>query len=100
MSSTTIIPARRPFRFLQFFQAQDFAWALFVTAIVATTYETNYDVLILIISLGVFEIAQPRLPLFASRGGQIGAIAVEMLLSYLLVGFTHGVDTVYHSIFL
>ncbi|HTU46106.1 MAG TPA: ATP-binding protein [Bryobacteraceae bacterium] len=83
-----------------FFQAQDFAWLLFITVLVATTPETNYDATILLILIGAFQIIEPRLKLFSSRRGQIISIILKLILSYLLVGYTHGIDTYYYAIFL
>jgi two-component system sensor histidine kinase HydH len=83
-----------------FFQAQDFAWLLFVAVLVATTPETNYDATILLILIGVFQIIEPRLKLFSSRRGQITSIILKLILSYLLVGYSHGIDSFYYAIFL
>jgi signal transduction histidine kinase len=81
-------------------QAQDFAWALFVSALILATPETNYDAQILLILIGAFQILEPRLKLFASPRGQIASLALKLILSYLLVGWTHGIDSYYYSIFL
>ncbi len=59
------------------FQPQDFAWLLFITVLVATTPETNYDATILLVLIGVFQIVEPRLKLFSSRRGQITSIVFE-----------------------
>jgi two-component system, NtrC family, sensor histidine kinase HydH len=83
-----------------FFQAQDFAWLLFVAVLVATTPETNYNATILLILIGVFQIIEPRLRLFATRRGQITSIILKLILSYLLIGYTHGIDSYYYAIFL
>jgi signal transduction histidine kinase len=81
-------------------RARDFAWLLFTAALIAADPETNYDATIVLILLGAFQIVEPRLTLFSSRRGQIASIVLKMILSYLLVGFTHSVDTVYYLIFL
>ena len=81
-------------------QAQDFAWALFVVALILATPETNYDAQILLLLIGAFQILEPRLRLFASPRGQIASVAMKLILSYLLVGWTHGIDSYYYSIFL
>ena len=94
---TAAPPPRRTGSMLQ---AQDFAWALFVAALILATPETNYDAQILLVLIGVFQIVEPRLKLFASRRGQIVSIVLKMILSYLLVGWTHGIDTYYYPIFL
>jgi two-component system sensor histidine kinase HydH len=88
----------RPLR--TFFQPGDFAWLLFVAILLATAPETNYNALILLPLIGAFQIVEPRLSLFRSRRGQVISIGLKMVLSYLLVGWSHGVDSYYHQIFL
>jgi two-component system sensor histidine kinase HydH len=82
------------------FRAQDFAWLLFIAALMATAPERNNEALILLPLIGAFQIIEPRLKLFSSRRGQVVSIALKMVLSYLLVGWTHGVESYYHPIFL
>lgn len=82
------------------FRVQDFAWLLFVAVLILTAPETNYDALILLPLIGAFQIIEPRLGVFASRRGQIISITLKLILSYLLVGFTHPLESYYTSIFL
>ncbi len=82
------------------FRVQDFAWLLFVAVLIATAPETNYDALILLPLIGAFQILEPRLKVFSSREGQITSIVLKLVLSYLLIGFTHGSESYYSSIFL
>ena len=100
MTDAPALPEKSAFRPVNFFQAQDFAWLLFVTVLIATAPETNYDALILVPLIGAFQIAEPRLKLFSSRRGQITSIVLKLLLSYLLIGYTHGRDSYYYPIFL
>src|SRR5205085_5132845 len=55
---------------------------------------------ILLPLIGAFQIVEPRLKLFSSRRGQIISIVLKLVLSYLLIGFTHGIDSYYYPIFL
>ncbi len=82
------------------FQAQDFAWLLFVTVLIATGPETNYNQWILLVLIGAFQIFEPRWPLFSSPRGQMASISLKLVLSYLLVGWTHGIASFYYPIFL
>jgi signal transduction histidine kinase len=82
------------------FRAQDLAWLLFVGALLWGLPETNYNATILIIIIGAFQVIEPRLNLFASRRGQFFSVAVKLVLSYLLVGYTHTFDSPLWSIFL
>jgi two-component system, NtrC family, sensor histidine kinase HydH len=100
MSDVAAVQVKSTLRPANLFQAQDFAWLLFVTVLVATAPETNYDALILVPLIGAFQIAEPRLKLFSSRRGQITSIVLKLVLSYLLIGYTHGPDSYYYPIFL
>lgn len=73
---------------------------LFVGALVAATPETNYNATILLVAIGAFQIIEPRLRLFASKRGQIASLVLKLLFSYLLVGYTHTIDSPYHFMFL
>jgi signal transduction histidine kinase len=83
-----------------FFQAQDFAWLLFVGILLANAPETNYDAFILLPIIGAFQIVEPRLKIFRSRRGQLVSLGLKIALSYLLVGFSHSAESYYYQIFL
>jgi two-component system sensor histidine kinase HydH len=93
------LPIAQPRR-RSFFQAQDFAWLLFIAALIVTDPETDYNATIVLLVMGIFQIAEPRIPLFSTRRGQVFSIALKMVLSYSLVGYTHGIDSFYYLIFL
>jgi signal transduction histidine kinase len=82
------------------FGAQDLAWLLFVAALILTTPETNYNATILLVLIGAFQIAEPRWRLFSSQSGQTASLVLKLVLSYLLVGYTHGITSSYYPIFL
>lgn len=100
MSDAAIVNEKSAFKPANLFRVQDFAWLLFVIVLIATAPETNYDALILLPLIGAFQIAEPRLKLFSSRRGQITSIVLKLVLSYLLIGYTHGPDSYYYPIFL
>ncbi len=87
-------------RVSSFFRAQDFAWLLFVGALLGANFETNYDAIILLVLIGLFQILEPHLRIFASKRGQISSLVLKLLFCYLLVGYTHTIDSPYYSIFL
>lgn len=88
----------RPLRSL--LKAGDIAWILFVAILLLNAPETNYDALILLPLMGAFQIVEPRLAIFHSRGGQIVSLALKIMLGYLVVGFSHGAESYYYQIFL
>lgn len=100
MSETAVRDKLTPSKGQNFFGAQNFAWLLFIAALILTTPETNYNATILLILIGAFQIAEPRWRLFASPQGQWASIILKLVFSYLLVGYTHGITSSYYPIFL
>ena len=82
------------------FRPQDFAWLLFSGILIATTPEPNYDLPIVLALIAAFQIAEPRLHPFATPRGQVVSIIFKLVLSYLLVGYTHGITSPYYPILL
>ena len=82
------------------FRAGDFAWLLFGAVLIAADPETNYNATIVLIVLTAFQIIEPRLDIFRSRRGQVLSIVLKMVMSYLLVGWTHTFNGYYYLIFL
>ena len=100
MVEPTSTPARLAGSRLLRLQAQDFAWLIFVAALILTKPETNYNYTILVVVIAAFQILEPRITLFSSKRGQLASVALKFILSYLLVGWSHGVESSYYSIFL
>lgn len=100
MSETAILGEREQPKRQNLFGVQDFAWLLFVVALIVTTPETNYNATILLVLIGAFQIAEPRWRLFSSRQGQIASLVLKLLFSYLLIGYTHGITSSYYPILL
>src|SRR5579863_3749599 len=84
----------------QLVQWRDFVWLLFGAALIATDPETNYNATIILVLLTALQIAEPRLAIFSSRRGQIVSITLKMIMSYLLVGYSHTLFSYYYLIFL
>jgi signal transduction histidine kinase len=87
-------------RWRSFLQVGDVAWLLFVVIMIGSAPEPNYNADIILPLIGAFQIIEPRLKIFQSRKGQIVSLALKLLLSYLLVGWTHPVYSYYYQIFL
>ncbi|MBV9442398.1 MAG: ATP-binding protein [Acidobacteriaceae bacterium] len=81
-------------------RVQDLAWVAIVAVLIATMPETNYNAIILLILIAAFQIAEPRIQLFSSPHGQAVSIVFKLLLSYVLIGYTHGIDSYYYEFFL
>jgi len=82
------------------FRAGDFAWLLFGAVLIAADPEVNYNATIVLILVTAFQIIEPRLKIFRSRRGQVFSIALKMVMSYVLVGWSHTFNSYYFLIFL
>jgi two-component system sensor histidine kinase HydH len=81
-------------------RAQDFAWFLFIVVLIVTAPDTSNQALILLPLLGAFQILEPRFRLFASQKGIVFSIVLKLIFCFLVVGWTHGIDSAYSMIFL
>lgn len=84
----------------QLFTKCDAFWLLVFAALTLLCPEVNYDAFILLPLLGTFQFLEPRLLYFKTDSGQIASVALKLLLSYLLIGYTHGLNSIYFPILL
>ena len=83
-----------------FLRAEDIAWLLLFTGLAVFGPDLNYDAYIILLLFAAFLVAEPKIKAFSTRRGQIVALLVKVLLSYLLIGFSHGIDSNYYLILL
>lgn len=83
-----------------FLRAEDIAWLLLFTGLAVFGPDLNYDAYIILLVFAVFLVAEPKIHAFSTRRGQIAALVVKVILSYLLIGFSHGIDSNYYLILL
>ena len=51
-------------------------------------------------ALALVQIAEMRLPFFSSRWGAVSAVVVKLALSWVLIGVTEGIESIYYLIFI
>ncbi|HJY05256.1 MAG TPA: hypothetical protein VJ323_03015, partial [Bryobacteraceae bacterium] len=83
-----------------FLRAEDIAWLLLFTGLAVFGPDLNYDAYIILLLFAGFLVAEPKIKAFSTSRGQIVALLVKVLLSYLLIGFSHGIDSNYYLILL
>jgi len=83
-----------------FLRAEDIAWLLLFTGLAVFGPDLNYDAYIILLVFAAFLVAEPKVKAFSTHRGQIAALLVKVLLSYLLIGFSHGIDSNYYLILL
>lgn len=84
--------------FCRHVQPQDVAWLVVFVALGLAGPQRSDAEIELLISLAVFQIAEPRMAWFQTRRGTLLAVALKLLLAYLLIGVTGGVTSSYYLI--
>lgn len=75
-------------------------WLLLFAALAAVSgYRTREEMLFLA-CLALFQVIEPKIPLFAGERGTVLAILIKLALCYLLIGWTDGISSKYYLILL
>src|SRR3712207_9516336 len=72
---------------------QDLVWLLLFSALALVSTEPSAQEIALVISLGLFQVIEPKAPWFATERGVIAATLVKLALCYLVIGFTGGITS-------
>ncbi len=91
------VPVRRLWRAIK---AQDIAWLSLIAALGAASPTLNDAELELLCALAALQIAGPRVPALNTPKGVRVAIALKLILGYLLIGVSGGVTSSYYLILL
>lgn len=81
-------------------RAQDFVWLLLFGGLALASPQREVYEIEVLSALAVFQVAEPRISFFATRRGVLSAIALKLLLGFLLIGFTGGITSPYYLILL
>lgn len=89
-------------RWIRLIRPQDVVWViLFILMGMMTEADRRTPSLyVMIAALGAVQILETKVPAMATTRGRIGGIAIKFLLCWLLIGYTHGVDTRYWLVLL
>ncbi len=91
-ATVTISPAR-------FIRVEDIVWLAVFSALCFGPYRDPYSVSVLIV-LGLFQIIEPRIQWFSTQTGRGVATLSRLLLCYLELALTGGINTSYYVILL
>ncbi len=80
--------------------AQDLAWLLLFSALHFASPVRNAAEVELLVLLGLFQVISPRVVWFATPAGNLAAIAAKLVLGWLLIGVSYGIESSYFLILL
>ena len=82
-------------RFWQIVRPQDIVWiALF--AVLAIYPDLTPESTSALMGLGLMQVIEPKIPFFGSRRGSIISFLIKLVLWYILMGWTDGIESPYY----
>lgn len=84
----------------QWIRPQDFVWLLLFGSVYALGPVRNEAELEVLAGLTLWQLAVPRLAFFNTQAGKFFAVAGQIVLCYLLIGVTNGIESSYFWVFL
>jgi signal transduction histidine kinase len=96
------VPSDAHFRWLRLIRPQDFVW-IFLFAVLAVTLPAEVqDVpgIAPLAALAIVQVLEPKIPALASTRGRIFWIVLKLALGYLLIGYTHALESRYWLVLL
>jgi two-component system, NtrC family, sensor histidine kinase HydH len=80
-------------RWLRLIRPQDIVWIPLFFALAATSQFLDPPVIIPLIALAIVQILEPKIPALESTRGRVLWIVLKLLLCYLLIGYSDGIQS-------
>jgi two-component system, NtrC family, sensor histidine kinase HydH len=94
------VPDTPPLRWFQRIRPHDFVWLLLFSGLAATARRGDAYEIVPLVMLGVAQVLEPKIPAVATRASRIFWIVLKLVLGWVLVGFTDGVNSPYWLVLL
>src|SRR6478609_8764080 len=75
---------------------QDFVWLLLFSALALVSTDPTPEEIALVISLGLFQVIEPKVAWFSSDRGAVVSTLIKLALCFLLIGWTGGITSTYY----
>jgi signal transduction histidine kinase len=87
------VPASPFSRWFRLIRPQDFVWVLLFLTLAATSEILDSLAMAPLATLGLVQLLEPKIPALASRRGRIGSILLKLVLGYMVIGYTGGIES-------
>jgi signal transduction histidine kinase len=94
------VPSDLSPRWLRLVRPQDLVWLLLFAALAAAPQIGDAPEIVPLALLALVQILEPKIPALASTRGRIVWIVLKLALGYVLIGYTHGIDSRYWPVLL
>lgn len=82
-------------RWIRWFRPQDLVWLLLFSALVATARRGDAFEIVPLVLLGIAQVLEPKIPAVVTTGNRVFWIVLKLVLGWVLIGFTDGVNSPY-----
>src|SRR6266851_1460222 len=80
-------------RWFRLIRPQDLVWVLLFLTLAATSEFRDSLAMVPLAALGLLQLLEPKVAALASRRGRIAWIVLKLVLGYLVIGFTGGIES-------
>jgi signal transduction histidine kinase len=87
------VPASALLRHFRLVRPQDIVWLLLFAVLAATTAQGDASEIALFAALAIAQVLEPKIPAHPSTRSRIVWIVLKLLLVYLLIGYTQGLNS-------
>jgi two-component system, NtrC family, sensor histidine kinase HydH len=79
---------------------QDFVWLLLFSALAYVSTNRHPLEIPMLVALAAFQVLEPKVSYFSTSQGNIVSILIKLVMSYILIGYTGGLESSYYLILL
>jgi signal transduction histidine kinase len=87
------VPSDPSTRWFRLVRPQDLVWLLLFAALAANHQVGDAFEIVPLALLAVVQILEPKIPALATAKGRVVWIVLKLVLGYVLIGYTHGIDS-------
>jgi two-component system, NtrC family, sensor histidine kinase HydH len=87
-------------RFWQIVRPQDIVWVLLCVALAIFGPDRSQYTILTLLGIGIMQVVEPKIPFLRSNAGTAISFAISLVLWYILMGWTDGIESSYYWILL
>jgi two-component system sensor histidine kinase HydH len=82
-------------RWIRLIRPQDFVWLLLFAVLIASSEYGDASEIGMLVALAAVQVLEPKIPALATTRGRIFWNLLKLVLAYLLIGYTQGINSRY-----
>jgi signal transduction histidine kinase len=87
-------------RWIRFARPEDAGWLLLFSALAIASPSRYPEEIVLLCCLAILQVLEPKIPALATSSGKVVSVLLKLVLGYLLMVSTNGINSSYYPILL